>query len=186
MLKGENLSTADLSGANLRAADIRGVDFIGANLEGADLLWAVIMSPKVREEFQRAASGSTIMGQDTPSGFLGSPAGGFEIQASRARSNQNVALEIERRATRWADLRDAIFVDANLKGANLSEADLRGTNFTQANLNGANLENVLIRAIGIFRKRCTNFSGANLSAVRNVSRNQLNDAIIDEKTILTD
>ena len=184
VLKGANLRNVDLSGANLRAADLRGADFSGANLKGVELLWAVIMSPKVREEFKRAANGSTLMGQDGPSISMGSSAAMFELQASRARESRDYALELERRATQIADLRDAIFLDTDLESANLSEADLRGANFTQANLKEADLSDALIGAIGILRKRYTNLSGADLSTVKNFTRDQLNEATINDKTLL--
>jgi uncharacterized protein YjbI with pentapeptide repeats len=61
--------------------------------------------------------------------------------------------------------------DANLEGANLSYADCQNTLFRRVNFKNANLEGTILR-------------GADLSDALNLTREQLNRAIIDEATIL--
>ncbi|HEX3882557.1 MAG TPA: pentapeptide repeat-containing protein [Stellaceae bacterium] len=60
---------------------------------------------------------------------------------------------------------------ANLTGANLSHADLTG-----ANLQGANLADAILTG--------TILCGADLSNVKNLTKEQLADALVDETTIL--
>lgn len=60
---------------------------------------------------------------------------------------------------------------ANLTGANLSNADLTGANLVGANLAGAILTGTILR-------------GADLSDVRNLTRDQIAAAVIDDTTIL--
>jgi uncharacterized protein YjbI with pentapeptide repeats len=60
---------------------------------------------------------------------------------------------------------------ANLTRANLSHADLTGANLTGANLAGAILTGTILR-------------GADLSDVKNLTKEQLADAVVDNTTIL--
>lgn len=60
---------------------------------------------------------------------------------------------------------------ANLEGANLSRADCKNVNFRAVNFKDTNLEG-------------TNLIGADLTDARNLTREQLAMAIIDETTIL--
>lgn len=62
---------------------------------------------------------------------------------------------------------------ASLKGANLTDADA-----TNANFRGADFENAVLRG--------TILRGADLSDAKNLTVDQLSDAIIDDKTILPD
>lgn len=60
---------------------------------------------------------------------------------------------------------------ADLTGADLSRADLTGANLSAANLAGAILKGTILR-------------GADLSGARNLTREQLADAVIDDTTVL--
>jgi uncharacterized protein YjbI with pentapeptide repeats len=62
---------------------------------------------------------------------------------------------------------------ANLERANLSYADATNANFRGANFRDANLEGTILR-------------GADLRDVKNLTREQLAAAIIDESTLLPD
>ncbi|MGH6796372.1 MAG: pentapeptide repeat-containing protein [Methylocella sp.] len=75
-------------------------------------------------------------------------------------------IDLSRTFIRRTDLSDA-----NLEGANLSYADCQNAIFRRVNFKRANLEG-------------TNLKGADLSDARNLTREQLNKAIIDETTIL--
>jgi len=98
----------------------------------------------------------------------------------------------------WADLRDASLSEAsliiaNLSEANLSEADLSGARLCEADLSeaelyeadlsGADLSGADLSGADLSR---ANLSGANLSEAKRVTREQIGEAITDEKTILPD
>ncbi len=72
-------------------------------------------------------------------------------------------VDLTRAKLRGADLRGAIFIRADLKGAIFSRADLTGAILSVADLSGANLKEVI-----------------------NLTREQLEKAQTDEKTILPD
>ena len=65
------------------------------------------------------------------------------------------------------------FSGANLQDANLSEADLTNAILRNANLRGANLKGTILR-------------GADLRNVRNLTKDQLEEAVIDGHTLLPD
>ncbi len=86
------------------------------------------------------------------------------------------AVRTEKRETFKIDLSGAFIrrtdlSNANLKGANFSGADCANVNFRGANLQDANLDG-------------TNLRGADLTGARNLTRAQLQRAIIDDRTIL--
>jgi uncharacterized protein YjbI with pentapeptide repeats len=70
-----------------------------------------------------------------------------------------------------AYLRSTDFSNANLEGANLS-----GANFTDAILRGANLKNAILKG--------TILRGADLTDAKNLTRAQIETAIIDDRTKL--
>lgn len=70
-----------------------------------------------------------------------------------------------------ANLRSADLTSANLRTANLTGADLRGADLSAANLQGANLTKADVR-------------GTSLLSVSGITREQLEAAITDEKTVL--
>jgi hypothetical protein len=84
-----------------------------------------------------------------------------------------------------ADLREAVLVGAELKGANLGwtflveanffSAGLKGASLAEARLTGANFEHASLEG--------TNLSGANLRGAK-VTSEQLAKAILDENTIM--
>ena len=69
---------------------------------------------------------------------------------------------------RRVDVSHGDLEDANLADADLSEAKLRGVNFNNANLKGTILR------------------GADLREARNLTREQLSEAVIDDGTRLPD
>ena len=75
-------------------------------------------------------------------------------------------IDLSRAFIRRTDLSDA-----NLKGANLSYADCQNAIFRRVNFKNANLEG-------------TNLKGADLSDARNLTREQLDKAIIVQTPIL--
>jgi uncharacterized protein YjbI with pentapeptide repeats len=70
-----------------------------------------------------------------------------------------------------AHVRRTNLSNANLTRANLSHADLTGANLRGANLSDAILTGTILR-------------GADLRDVRNLTKQQLADAVVDDTTIL--
>ena len=87
-----------------------------------------------------------------------------------------------------ANLTEANLTGANLAGANLIGADLSGANLAGANLIGADLSGANLSGADLSRANLSgaNLSGANLSEAKRVTREQIGEAITDEKTILPD
>jgi uncharacterized protein YjbI with pentapeptide repeats len=90
----------------------------------------------------------------------------------------NVAENIRQREAEGVDLAGVFIRRTDLSGANLERADLRGAdcsyvNFRGANFRGAKLTGAILR-------------GADLTGAHNLTRAQLAEAVIDEKTILPD
>ena len=73
---------------------------------------------------------------------------------------------------RNAEFRGANLHRADLSGANLAWADLQNANLSQANLSGANLLGTSMIWVKQF-KDIKNFSKANLTAVRGLSREDM-------------
>jgi uncharacterized protein YjbI with pentapeptide repeats len=98
VLRGADLSDADLSGAVLRGADLSDADLSGAVLRGADLSDADLSDADLSGA---VLSGAVLRGADLSGAVLS----GADL--------------------RGADLRGADLSDADLRGADLSDADLR-------------------------------------------------------------
>jgi Pentapeptide repeats (8 copies) len=89
-------------------------------------------------------------------------------QMNRLEKTESRPLRIDLRRT---FIRRTDLADANLEGANLSYADCQNAIFRRVNFKNANLEE-------------TNLKGADLSDARNLTREQLAKAIIDDTTTL--
>ena len=84
------------------------------------------------------------------------------------RTREYPRLDLHGAYVPGTSLRRAILHDANLAGTNASFVDFRDADFLDANLNGT----VLL--------------GANLAGAKNLTLEQLSEAIIDDATILPD
>lgn len=88
-----------------------------------------------------------------------------------------IAAELPKRVSRLdlsgAFIRRTDLSNANLEGANLSGADCTNVLFRGANFLDAKLDGAILR-------------GADLSEARNLTRQQIERAIIDESTTLPD
>lgn len=119
-------------------------------------------------------------------------------RSKKFRRKKKIWLDLQGTDLRRADLVEAnlentVLFRANLAGADLRWADLRVADLVEANLEGANLKDAKLMS-GIFGfgivlhgadLRGANLRGADLSAA-NVSWQQIQMAIIDEKTKLPD
>ncbi len=88
--------------------------------------------------------------------------------AEKARSRPRPHLDLSRTFIRRTDLSGASLVGANLSYADCTNAIFRGADFKDANLEGTILK------------------GADLSGALNLTRAQIQRAIIDERTLLPD
>jgi len=84
-------------------------------------------------------------------------------------------IEREKDAFRL-DVHGAYLRHTDLSNANLEGANLSGANFTDAILRGANLKNAILRG--------TILRGADLTDAKNLTRAQLETAIVDDRTRL--
>jgi uncharacterized protein YjbI with pentapeptide repeats len=80
-----------------------------------------------------------------------------------------------------ADLHDLNLQEADMQNAKLSVADLMGTNLRLANLKGADLWMADMKGTLL---QGTELQGADLSDVTNLTQEQVDSAITDDKTIL--
>src|SRR5712671_4733176 len=74
------------------------------------------------------------------------------------------------------DVRGAYLRRTDLSNANLESANLSGANFTDAILRGANLKNATLKG--------TILRGADLTDAKNLTRAQIETAVIDDRTRL--
>ncbi|MFO1123886.1 MAG: pentapeptide repeat-containing protein [Methylocystis sp.] len=86
------------------------------------------------------------------------------------------AIRTERRDTFKIDLSGAFIRRTDLSNANLKGANLSGADCANVNFRGANLQDAILDG--------TNLRGADLTGARNLTRSQLQRAIIDDQTIL--
>jgi uncharacterized protein YjbI with pentapeptide repeats len=92
-----------------------------------------------------------------------------------------VGANLKNADLRGADLRGADLQNADLRGADLQNADLRGADLQNADLRGANLGTSPFLG-ALFGEA----KGANLENVSNLTQEQLDTAIGDDRTVLPD
>ena len=68
------------------------------------------------------------------------------------------------------------FRGANLTRANLENANLSGANFSDTTMRGAKLRGAIMKG--------TDLRGADLDLAEGLTKEQLSDAIVDERTVL--
>ena len=87
---------------------------------------------------------------------------------------------------RHASLRFATLTAANLEMADLSDADLSDARLDGANLSGADLSEALLDRADFARAKFggVNLSGASLLAARNLTQDQIDEALGDALTVL--
>jgi Pentapeptide repeats (8 copies) len=87
---------------------------------------------------------------------------------------------------RHASLRFATLTGAELEGADLSDGDLREARLNGANLTGADLGGALLDNADFAGARLTgaNLCAASLRGARNLTQEQIDDAIGDARTVI--
>ena len=88
----------------------------------------------------------------------------------------NKHVNLRRRAPIPLDLGGAFIRRADLSGAYLAGADFSGADCTNANFRGADFEGAILEG--------TILKGADLRDARNLTKQQIESAIIDAKTLL--
>ena len=78
-------------------------------------------------------------------------------------------------------MQKSVFKNSRLEGADLSGAQLESTNFEDAGLQTANLSRAVLKGANLNR---ADLRGANLRYVVGLTREQLEPALIDKKTLL--
>ena len=151
----------DLRQTDLRGADIRRSHLEGAFLEEGHLEGAVLWEAHLE--------------------------GAFLMEAHLERAHlwkahlQWVTLHkahLEGAFLMKAHLEGAEFGDAHLEGANLEEAHLEGANLFGAHLEGADFKEAFMKGARL--------EGVDLRGAKNLTREQIDSAIIDEETKLPD
>ena len=151
------LKGADLSGADLREAKLVGADLREAKLVGAKLREAKLVGAKLRE--------ADLRGTDLRGRNLSEP-----NRITWVHPNMLSEADLSGTDLRGADLRAADLREADLSEADLSEADLLGADLRAANLSGtdlraANLSGTDLREADLsgMNLRGRDLSGADLS-----------------------
>ncbi len=153
-LENAYLEAVDLNGAELQHANLEGANLGSANLERAELLNA---------NLERA----NLWGANLESAWL-------------ERANLKNAILVRANLMR-ADFEDANLVNADLQYANLMGADFEDANLVNASLRDANLESAWLERTNLAG---ANLEGANLRGAWDLTQEQLEAAIGDEKTVL--
>jgi uncharacterized protein YjbI with pentapeptide repeats len=157
-----DLREADLCRADLRWANLMEADLRGANLEAANLQWANLTYTKLEGQIASRQDAGLQFEGHIPSTTLE----GADLSWANLSGAQLQATNLKAVTLRWATLTRATLQEAHLERADLRGADLFGANLWGANLFGADLrEATLMKTTGL-------------------TSEQLEQAIIDESTIL--
>jgi uncharacterized protein YjbI with pentapeptide repeats/energy-coupling factor transporter ATP-binding protein EcfA2 len=202
-LKGMDFYRSDFSNTVLNKADFTGSDFTESNFHKADLSGAILTKASLAEANLSEAvlinanlSQAAIYDANLSEANLTKAnlvetnliesnlqkANLFEANLDRARisgaklvqANLNGASLVNARLIK-TNLKGAILYHANLQGSNLKSANLEGANLTGANLESANLKSANLKG--------SNLKGANLKDVKNLTIEQLNQALLCDTQI---
>jgi uncharacterized protein YjbI with pentapeptide repeats len=187
-----NLDYADLRGVHLSNANLGGAKLVNANLNYASLQHANLIDayanldyanlysinyaflPFLQHAFLNDAnlSGANLVNTNLSKAYLS-----YANLAGTNLAGANLA---------GANLSNANLSNANLRSAHLSNAHSSNVNLSYANLSsadlaGADLENVEFRGASLDR---TDLKGVDLRKVKHLNMSQIENVLIDEKTVL--
>lgn len=146
---------------NFSALDLRRADLRGANLEHVILDWTRLEHAKLFDTDLDSAS--LLATRLEYSGLHGAKLRGANLYDVHLEHAIVDSADFRGANLTVAHLTDAYFARTNMAGADLHETDVAGADFSQ-----------------------TDFSGAKLGSVRNMSRTQIEAAIIDRQTVCPD
>jgi len=157
------LARIDLHGGDLALANFQDSKLDAANLRDANL-W--------NANLQGAYLGEYYEGEET----IQSDLRGAILEEADVRDADLSSADLSKALLNDADLSDAILDGAKLQGAELKGTVLEGASLVGANLQGADLEDADLWNADI--------SGANLEDAKNLTQEELDDAIGDGETQL--
>jgi uncharacterized protein YjbI with pentapeptide repeats len=168
ILQRADLQEADLHGADLQEAHLQGAHLEYANLQRANLQYANLYGANL---YEANLAGAILYNSDLQGAYLRQA----DLQkADLQRADLQANLEranLQEANLPYADLNRAHLGGANLQGAKLYGAKLREANLQGAKLHGADLQEAILR-------------GADLSTSRGLNKEQLEQAVTDEDTLL--
>jgi uncharacterized protein YjbI with pentapeptide repeats len=160
-LSGLAMSAANLRGADLSHARLRGARLIRTRLEGSDFRYADL-------------SGASLHEADlTEADLSGANLDGAQLPGAKLRGARLVGASLRRAQITVSDLRKSDLREADLEGADLRESVGNGASLQGANLAGAEVA-------GCRLTEC------DLRGVRGLTTRQLESAIVDDTTVLTE
>ena len=127
LLKGANLTNANLQKANLNHANLQRATLVGANLQEAELT-------------QTNLDGASLSGANLQGAWLS----GVDLQGviwwhAKLDGASLVGVNLQGARLTSANFEKAYLIDVNLKEANLFRANLKGADLNASHLEGANL-----------------------------------------------
>ena len=183
ILKGANLTDAILIGADLKGADLTDANLRYVEFEEADLAKAKLNGANVQEADFRKAQGLTReqikAAKCWPLAYYDAKLFdklGLQEDHNQRLKNKNLSESVLKGVNlKGANLEGYNLVHANLTDANLTEANLtdakfKGADLTDADLTKADLEDTDFDGAILGG---TNLEGADLSKVKNLTREQL-------------
>jgi uncharacterized protein YjbI with pentapeptide repeats/DNA-binding transcriptional regulator YiaG len=173
-LRRANLRRANLYRANLRRTDLHAAELTGANLSRASLYETDLREADLRGVNLSAANlyGANLTGADLYRADLrGANLTQADLNGADLREAHLIGADLTK-----AQLRGANLSKANLTGAEPFKADLTGANLGEANLDGANLRGADLRGADL---RETDLRGANLAGAA-LFRADLHEANLSE------
>ncbi len=138
VLRGADLSRADLSGADLSSADITGAKFKAAKAVGAKFTFATLVDAKFEAaKLQRAdfSGGADLSLAD----FLGAQLQGADFSGAKLLGAEFLGAELQGAVFAFSQLEGANFQGATLDAANLAAAKMHGADLFGASFRGASL-----------------------------------------------
>jgi len=159
-----DLSRADLPGANLVGAHLEGANLTGTHLEGANLTGAHLEGAILIESHLEEAN------------LTGTHLEEANLTGAHLEEATLFKAHLEEVTLLKAHLEEADLGETHMEGAGLDAAHLEGTYIAEAHLEGVDL-------FGAHLKK-TDIRGANLTDVVGLTREQLESAITDERTML--
>ena len=173
-LFGAQLQRSYLGGAQLQHANLSCAELQHANLAGAQLLHANLFGAQLQRSY--------LFGAQLHCASLG----GAQLQHANLScaelQHANLAgAQLYRANLARAQLQHAHLFRAQLQHANLSEAQLHRANLARAQLQHANLSRAELQHASLAGAQ---LQGTDLAGAKGLTKDQLSDAIIDDRTRL--
>jgi uncharacterized protein YjbI with pentapeptide repeats len=181
---GANLSEAKISGANFGRAVFKRADFSNAVIEGSNFGRSDLTGAKMDDVTAKGINMSYaildgVQGRDSAfsgTNFSHSSLVGAKFPESEFDHSVMTYANLSGIKLNEASMRNVQLVKANLDGANLVDVNFENANLTKAVFGQADVKNASFEFARL--------SGADLSKVKNLKQEQLDDACGDDNTAL--